>query len=345
MAKEFINTAIILPRHFAVTTPGWQIKLNNRTIIANIDQTLYELVHTGPPRDYWIRKNRISESTYDSVNWARLGQALANMPLTRRFFCAKHTSGMCGVGKFQKIWKMRETDSCPHCGKPEDAVHVWTCDSPAVDEVWTQSLLKLESTLKKLDTDPQLLDTIIAYLHSWRSEDNLQPLRSREYKSLIDKQNTIGPRQFFEGWHHIDWELMQELYYQNIKSRQSAKRWTIAVITKLWDTAWDLWEFQNLIFHHQENQSTRVDMLLLDKQIGDLHSNMNIIGLLPKDQHLTEITLDCLLAFPRRQKVEWMTQVALALDQSKLRHFQIRRSQQEHHRRHQSMLESMRRSL
>jgi hypothetical protein len=50
MAKEFINTAIILPRHFDVTTPGWQIKRNNFPIIANIDQTLYELVHTGPPR-------------------------------------------------------------------------------------------------------------------------------------------------------------------------------------------------------------------------------------------------------------------------------------------------------
>jgi hypothetical protein len=87
-----------------------------------------------------------------------------------------------------------------------------------VDEVWTQSLLKLKSTLKKLDTDPQLLDTIITYLHSWRSEDTLKPL-SGEYKSLIDKQNTIGPRQFFEGWHHIDWELVQERYYQNIQSR------------------------------------------------------------------------------------------------------------------------------
>jgi hypothetical protein len=140
------------------------------------------------------------------------------MPLTRWLFCTKHTNGMCGVGKFQKLWKVRETDSCPHCGKPEDALHVWTCDSPMVDEVWTQSLLKLKSTLKKLDTDPQLLDTIIAYLHSWRSEDTLKPL-SGEYKSLIDKQNTIGPRQFFEGWHHIDWELVQERYYQNIQSR------------------------------------------------------------------------------------------------------------------------------
>jgi hypothetical protein len=100
-----------------------------------------------------------------------------------------------------------------------------------------------------------------------------------------------------------------------------------------------------MIYHHQENQSTMADTLILDKQIGDLHSTMTIIGLLPKDQHLTEITLNRLLAFSRRQKVEWMTQVTLALDQSKLRHFQIRRSQHEHHRRHQLMLESMRRTL
>jgi hypothetical protein len=210
MAKEFVKTAIILPRHFDVTTPAWKIKLHNFTIIANIDQTLYELVHTAPSRDYWIKKNRISESAFDSINWSRLRQALANMPLTCRLFCTKHTIGMCGVGKFQKLWKMRETDSCPHCG------HIWTCGSPAVNEVWTQSLLKLESALKKLDTDPQLLETIIAYLTSWQLDDTLRPLGSVEYRLMTDKQNTIGQRQFFEGWHHTDWELVQERYYQNL---------------------------------------------------------------------------------------------------------------------------------
>jgi hypothetical protein len=87
------------------------------------------------------------------------------------------------------------------------------------------------------------------------------------------------------------------------------------------------------------------DTLILDKQIGDLHSTMAIIGLLPKDQHLMEITLNRLLAFSRGQKVEWLTQVTLALEQSKLRQFQIRRSQHEHYQRHQLMLESMRRTL
>jgi hypothetical protein len=51
---------------------------------------------------------------------------------------------MCIVGKFQKIWCMRETDACPHCGLFEDALHVWTCESNTVADVWTTLILNLK---------------------------------------------------------------------------------------------------------------------------------------------------------------------------------------------------------
>jgi hypothetical protein len=35
------------------------------------------------------------------------------------------------------------------------------------------------------------------------------------------------------------------------------KRWAIALIQKLWDTAWDLWEQRNGILHEQEKIVSR----------------------------------------------------------------------------------------
>jgi hypothetical protein len=139
--------------------------------------------------------------------------------------------------------------------------------------------------------------------------------------------------------------VVQTKYYQESKSRRSGKQWTIAVITKLWDIAWDLWEFRNSVYHQQINQSTQEDILLLDEQFKELISSTALIGLLPKDQHLTEISASRLQTFSRIRKVEWIRQVTLALAQAKNRHFQLRRSRYEHYWRHQNMIESMRQTI
>jgi hypothetical protein len=167
------------------------------------------------------------------------------MSFSRRVFCSKHTSGMCGVGKFQKIWKLRETDACPHCGEPEDALHVWQCRSSAVSNLWEHSLEKLRNHLLRLDTDPKIITGIIYYLTSWRTDRCLSPITDNTIKDMLDLQEYIGIRQFFEGWLHVVWERLQDRYYTNINSRRNGKRWLIAVITKLWEIAWDIWDFRN----------------------------------------------------------------------------------------------------
>jgi hypothetical protein len=217
--------------------------------------------------------------------------------------------------------------------------------SPEVSDVWQQSLQKLQTGLNKIDTDPELIDIIINYLNAWRYDHALIPLDDEKYRLLLENQNTIGARQFLEGWLHWDWELMQEQFYQDIKSRRSTRQWTIAVITKLWDIAWDLWEFRNAVFHQRHNQTLQEDSLALDVQIRDMCHTITITGLLPKDQHLAAISLTCLIDFPRSRKIEWLQQMTLALAHARKRNFDLRRSRHEQHRRHQCMIESMQNSL
>jgi hypothetical protein len=208
--------------------------------LKDTDNTLYDLVHTPVVKTYWIKKQRAREDNFEFINWARIGNSLDNMPLTKRFFCSKHTVGMCGVGKFQQIWKKRESAACPHCGQFEVALHIWKCSADSVTEVWKNSLKNLESYMRTLDTDPILLKIILDYLNTWRNGELLIPLADHKYKMLIELQETIGARQFFEGWTHHEWEKLQEQYYSGIKSRRRSKRWATALITKLWNVAWDL---------------------------------------------------------------------------------------------------------
>jgi hypothetical protein len=158
-------------------------------------------------------------------------------------------------------------------------------------------------------------------------------------------QDSIGPRQFFEGWLHSEWELLQEKYYKEINSHRSAKRWTIAVIMWMWEIAWDIWEYRNEVLHNKNNHSTTEDTEAIDLRVKTLWDTIYITGLLPKDLHLADITLTRLLQFPRHQKTEWLHQVSLALEQAKSRQFHHRRHENAYIQRHQTMIASMQRFL
>jgi hypothetical protein len=194
MAKEFLPFASETQHNSSVAYPSWSILLGNVPIIKDTDKTLYDLVHTPAVKNYWMKKQRAREDNFESINWTRIGSSLDQMPLIKRLFCSKHTAGMCGVGKFQQIWKNRESAACPHCGQFEDALQIWKCSADTVPEIWESSLKNLESSMHKLDTDPILLKIIIDYLNTWRSGELLLPLAEHKYRLLIELQETIGAR-------------------------------------------------------------------------------------------------------------------------------------------------------
>jgi hypothetical protein len=203
----------------------------------------------------------------------------------------------------------------------EDALHVQKCQSDTVSDIWADSMKTLQHSLRKLDTDPELINCIIKYLDSWRYNYNLTSLENHQYRALLELQDTIGGRKFFGI--HKEWEIKQSNYYKLTNSRRSCKRWTIALITKLWDVAWDLWEHRNEVYHQNSNHALQEDTTVLDLQVKDLYDNLALTGLLQKDQHLQCISLQRLLTFSRSRKVEWIEQFNLAMAQAKKRNFNL----------------------
>jgi hypothetical protein len=124
-------------------------------------------------------------------------------------------------------WKERDTDACPRCGLPEDAPHVWVCSGEGATDVWSQSISTPEEWMISVDTDPNVEETIIWNLNRWRDPNNTGHLPI-VIDDIIEQQDGIGWRHFFEGKISLAWEETQQKYYTLLKSRHTGKRWTIS---------------------------------------------------------------------------------------------------------------------
>jgi hypothetical protein len=107
--------------------------------------------------------------------------------------------------------------------------------------------------MHSVDTHPDIIETIHKYLSSWHSNSPFEFVcPNTTYQALSDQQ-VIGGRRFFEGWVVKSWTDIQQHYYSLIHSRRSGRRWTIELIKRLWQIAWDIWQHRNDVLHEKEH--------------------------------------------------------------------------------------------
>jgi len=305
-AKQYLIVAASTPRHFDIKGEPWQLWVGGKKITANLCHNIYEAVHRVSSTDYWASKVN-DPSCIKEVDWQLVGKALRTVPRTRRVFLSKHISGMCGVGKFMKRWGEWETDACPRCGQIEDAPHVWTCKGRGTEEIWMKSLAELERLLQKLNTDPNLTHIILTHLKGWWAGTGTYFEAPRDFKALVDTQNTVGWRRFFEGWMVSHWAKLQQNYYDILRSSRTGRRWTIAIILKLWNIAWDLWAHRNGILHEQENRVTQSEIQQLNSRVSQTYSDLHSRALRQYDLHLVCLSRSELLKKDITYKMQWLS--------------------------------------
>ncbi len=305
-AKQHMHIAKRSPRHFLVANEPWSVWCNGQKITSNFTETIYDLVHSDDAKTYWSKKDEITTGAIDDVDWEAINKAMIETRRPRRVFITKHACGMCGVGKFMKRWKQRQDSACPRCGEMEDAANVWTCHGAGADDLWESSVEALEGWLNRMHTDPDIQHCILSYLRSWRynTEPNIQNhfLLTR----VLGSQNTIGWTRFLEGWISHEWTKAQQAYYTSIKSLRTGKRWAIALIKKLWDIAWDLWEHRNGILHESCNVVSQNELHILDRKIKDVFGRLQSIVLSANDKHLISLNLPRLLKKDSIYKEMWL---------------------------------------
>jgi hypothetical protein len=304
--KQHLLHAMSSPRHFLIQGEPWQIWLGNKKLTSTIQSLIYSLVHDEDGAQYWMAKLDSSSQTVNLVDWKAIGLAMKGIKRGRRVFVTKHVVGMCGVGKFMKRWRQWDTDQCPRCGDFEDAQHVWICKAAGANDIWSKAIDSIELTLRKLNMEPTLRHTLLLYLKGWHSGETIRYLPPRALEEALQEQNSIGWNRFFEGWLSPKWELVQQRHYARTKSNKSGRRWVIALIQKLWDVAWDLWEHRNEVLHEKENLVTWSMGIHLNHRVSRVFTDLCSRPLRANDSHLVRLPLYKLLEHNVSYKTQWL---------------------------------------
>jgi hypothetical protein len=104
--------------------------------------------------------------------------------------------------------------------------------------------------MHSVDTHPDIIETIHKYLSSWHSSSPFEFVCPNSTYQALSDQQVVGGRRFFEV---KSWTEIQQHYYSLIHSRRSGRRWTIELIKRLWQIAWDIWQHRNDVLHEKEH--------------------------------------------------------------------------------------------
>ena len=246
----------------------WTLYIHNQKVTKNIREELANHCSGGPLLEYWTRKRFRTDPL--QLDWDATHRALKAVSVSRRHWVIKHSSGFCGVNKWMHRWRKRASAACPRCNDPnETAAHVWTCRTTETDKMWKRRMENLYIWLNNQNTLPDLTTTIIEALNHWRTGEPINPPTST-YPNLgatAAAQTQAGWRHFFEGTPVIGWAEIQQQHLEWLGRRQTGKRWLIALIQKMWDIAWDLWEQRNKILH---NVDEGIEIAAMNEEIREL---------------------------------------------------------------------------
>ena len=234
----------------------WALWIGDRKVVRKLWEEVIHHVQGPPCKQYWDDKHRFEPGDSEGVDWQATAKAMKTVPHSRRIYVTKHSAGICGVGKWMKRWKQRESAKCPRCNhEEEDAQHVLQCRGVGVEQAWEIALESLEQRCIDLNTDPNIVEGLLQRLRQWRtgttSSDEFET--TPDTQQAFDNQDGIGWQALLEGAPAKGWSDAQQRYYDLLGKRNTGKRWLTAIIQKLWDVAWDLWDHRNNVLHKKDD--------------------------------------------------------------------------------------------
>jgi hypothetical protein len=152
-------------------------------------------------------------------------------------------------------------------------------------------------------------NAIIEYLDGWRNDAPASVNISQEWiHQAFLGQSMLGWRNLLEGFVHVSWRQTQQIYFSRIGSARSPKRWIVALIQKLWEIAWDMWEHRNGILHDKDQS---IILTALNDDIRD-EFRRGYKGLPKETQSLFRQGCASILAKPAEVKQQWLARIQLA---------------------------------
>ena len=293
--------------------------IQNEKIIGNLKERLLLYLSSAKAIKYWEDKFRLEQGKGDGINWKMIGYARKGIPRARQIWTSKTTSGFFATGKMMLRWKLKTTASCPRCSADvEDTIHIIQCPDTSATALWNSRLTEFKYWLIEMYTTPILAQNICNRLQQWRSNSEFPILPGSltpPIRAAIRDQDSLGWDKFLLGFWSNQWEGAQERYLQSIQSKITIKRWITAIIRKLWDIVWDMWEHRNEKLHHSEQGELVVQLnndISLQYQQGCHNLSKSVKALFKR-------SLEALLQSLLPQKQLWLQRVKSARQQLILR--------------------------
>jgi hypothetical protein len=106
------------------------------------------------------------------------------------------------------------------------------------------------------------------------------------------------------------WSDVQARYLESIHRRTTGRRWTIAVLEKLWDVSWDMWEHRNGIAHDPSHPRCIAQLTAKQREVHGIFE-AGCHNLLPRDQRLFTKGVDKLTDGSLIEMEQWISSVLL----------------------------------
>ena len=231
------------------------------------------------------KSGRLSSEMFDEVDWTALGDGLRSTSEQFQMWASKHIAGQCGVGKWQERWQFWDHSRCPCCGQDgEDVHHILRCPDPRMRTCFTEQLTTFRTKLEDLETDPDIIESLMAGITSETSS-----FRTPDQDSCLDASTTqdgIGWQATLEGLLCSQWRSIQAQYYSTMESRRRSHTWAASVSLALLCITHRMWNTRNKILHPKgEHRGTIFEISALDDLREELLETDPELLLLP-DRHL-----------------------------------------------------------
>jgi hypothetical protein len=125
------------------------------------------------------------------------------------------------------------------------------------------------------------------------------------------EQDNIGWYNFLLGRLSSRWADSQQRYLESIKKCNSGRRWTIAILDKIWDILWDMWEHRNGIVHDPNHPRRQAMQQMLQMEVQEVYEEGSDT-LLSRDRLLFSKPLDTLQPGSEIEMRQWLSSVLLA---------------------------------
>jgi hypothetical protein len=217
----------------------------------------------------------------------------------------------------------QDNDDCPRCGQPEDTPHVIRCQGKETEITFEIAIQKLEVHLCDTFTAPEIKHALDTRIRQWRQKSSLEVIDQATQLPAYSRTDAFGTQQAVEaqdkiGWYNLllgrmaqEWTDAEQQYLESLGKKTTGKRWTISIIKKLWDIAWDMWAQRNHINHNTLHPMKQQEMEELRAYVAAVYSQGNG-ELLPRDRTLFQKSLATIQKGTAKEQEQWLLSVTLA---------------------------------